>query len=418
MTDFPEPDPTERPGLEGIAGSFRYQAPQFGIAITVRAARIHSDGRLTAILRISSSTTGNRIPGSGVVNLAAPRTRAGLAQDLEVAHPLGYWAQILDNLYILLEERLLEGEPAEEIDGANVTELTIPHVLDPILPTNMPSILYGLGGVGKGWLALLLAKALITGTVPRGIPVTVNSTGSVLYLDWETCKEDFRIRWAKVSGRVRGIFYRRCTTSLADNLDYLGELAIQINPILVIVDSAGLAAGGDLNTPESAIDLFRAVRVLGRTTLIIAHAPKNSSGTVFGSAYFTNLARSVWEIRSESDRDSGEMILGCAHRKSNVGRLCKPFGLSITISDTDVHTAKADLAASAELSGMETLAGRIRKLLGSDGRMTPTAIAEATGISQNHVRSQLYKMRQRDEVTKLADGRWGLLQLEDQEIPF
>jgi len=288
------------PVLEGSGNSYRYRHGQ-GIIIVVKGTRLHSDGRLTGVIHIHSEA-GLRIPGSGVVNLSAPRTRAGMASDLERDYPLGTseWARILDDLYLKLNERLTEGEPAEEIDVTTDVPLAVQYLIDPLLPLGMPTIFYGLGGVGKGWMALLLSRAVATGDVPNGFPIEVNQQGKVLYLDWETSKEDIRYRWSRVLGNGGGprLTYRRCSYPLVNDIDYLTAVVLAVDPVLVVIDSAGLAAGGDLNSPETAIEFFRGIRALNRTSLIVAHAPKNSGGSVFGSVYFTNLARSVWELQS------------------------------------------------------------------------------------------------------------------------
>ncbi len=404
--------------LQGCGGSWVYTHEASGLRIKVRGARLHSDGRLTAKLRLSSDATGLKIPGSGVVNISAPGTRSRLAKDLEISHPTGVWEQILDDLYLKLEDALLEGEPAEVVTPT-AESLNTRYLVEPILPADHPTILYGLGGVGKGWLALLLAKAVVTGDVPRGLPVSVSWTGPVLYLDWEDSLAGFRSRWTRIVGTESRatITYRRCTRPLAEELDYIGGIVNEVDPVLVEIDSAGLAAGGDLNTPESALSLFRAIRALQTTTLVLAHAPKNSAGTVFGSAFYTNLARSVWEVRSELDTDTGELVLGVAHRKSNVSRLHAPFGISLSIGET-VQTRPAELAGSG-VAELETVGGRIRYTL-RQGAMAAPEIADATGISRDTVRRTLNRLYSKGQVLRLHDGRWAARggEIDDAEPPF
>ena len=399
------------PSLTGRHGSFRFDAPKFKLSVQIRASRIHSDGRLTAHLRFTDAARSQTIPASGVVNLSSSRTRATLANDLErscAAIDAEQWKEILNSLYTQLQDRLIEGDPAMEIRPEEAGENVATWLLEPLVPFNMPSIIYGLGGVGKGWLALLLARATITGEVPRGLPIDVQQTGPVLYLDWETCSHDFHQRWRRViAPRQDRIIYRRCAGTLEDESDYLQGVILEQKPVLLIVDSAGIACGGDLNSAETAISFFRAIRHLDVTALIIAHTPKNKPGTVFGSAYFMNLARSAWEVRSSSEPEDTDLVLGVAHRKCNVGPKQQPFGISIQIRDDCVISSAADLAAST-VGDMASASTRILELLRHDGQKLPREIAETLGLSPDIVRARLRDLKGKGRVAVLHDKSYAI----------
>lgn len=401
--------------FEGTGTSFIYRYPPADLRIKIRIPKIHSDGRLTAILRFETSS-GSRIPTSGIVNLSAPRTRANLAKDLEEQRPTGVWHYILDDLYQRLETALLEGEPAELI-RPDAETLEMPYLVRPLLPWQMPTVFYGPGGVGKGWLGLLIAKAVITGVPPQGLPVTVEQTGPVLYLDWESCLEDIRARWTRICQDTpsQGIIYRKCAGPLINDLEYVQGLVLENDPILVIVDSAALASGGDLNSVESATQLFRAVRELKRTTLIIAHSPKHSN-SVYGSVYFTNLARMVWEIRAEPKETEDELVIGLACRKSNIGPLHKPFGILLKFSGQTLETRPANLQETDTLANLEGTAKRILYYLRHEGKATIEEIADSLGVARKTVQNHLYTLRRLKTVTRFPDGQWGVLI--EEEIPF
>jgi len=401
--------------FEGTGTSFIYRYPPADVRIKIRMPKIHSDGRLTAILRFETAS-GSRIPASGIVNLSAPRTRASLAKDLEDQCPTEVWPYILDDLYQRLETALLEGEPAELI-RADAETLEVPYLVRPLLPWQMPTVFYGPGGVGKGWLALLIAKAVITGFPAQGLPVTVERTGPVLYLDWESSLEDIHARWTRLcqDDPSRGIIYRKCAGPLIKDLEYIQGLVLENDPILVIIDSAGLAAGGDLNKVESATEFFRAVRELKRTALIIAHTPKHSD-SVFGSVYFTNLARSVWEVRAEPKEVEDELVMGLAHRKSNIGPFHKPFGILLKFRDRSLETRPANLQETETLANLEGTAKRILYYLRHEGKASVKDIAHSLGVANKTVLNHLYTLKRLKAVAKFPDGRWGALI--EEEIPF
>lgn len=404
------------PTLIGKHTAYRFDVESAAISIQIRQARLSSDGKLSAFLKYTDTATGNRIPGSGIVNLAAPRSRAGLAKGLELAHTLGEnaWEKILDSLYLQLQQRLIEGEPAKVLYPEDPATLKITWLAEPIIPLRMPSVIFGLGGVGKGWLALLIAKAVISGEVPRGLPIEVHHTGPILYLDWETCEQDLNIRWSLLNnGRRDGIIYRRCAGSLAAELDYLQGVVLESKPVLVIVDSAGPACAGDLNSAEVAIEYFRALRYLDVTSLTVAHTPKNHPGTIIGSAYFMNLARSAWEVRSSSEEGSDEMILGVAHRKNNVGPKQRPFGISITIGEREVHTSSADLRTT-DMADMNSLSSRIYELISHDGAKLPKEISETIGAPRDQIRARLRDLLGRGLLAQFPDGRYCLPAKEEE----
>lgn len=401
--------------FEGSGSSFVYRYPPADLKIKIRLPKIHSDGRLTALLRFESEE-GGRIPSSGVVNLSAPRTRMALATSLEEQWPTGVWPALLDDLYQRLESALLEGDPAEPI-APDAETLEMPYLVYPLLPLDMPTIFYGPGGVGKGWLALLIAKAVMTGQRPRGLNIRIEETGPVLYLDWESCRADLHARWTRVARNESNdvqLLYRKCSGPLAHDLEYIQGVILECDPVLVIIDSAALASGADLNSVESATELFRAVRELRRTVLLIAHSPKHAN-SVYGSVYFTNLARMVWEVRSEPKERENELVIGLACRKSNVGPLHKPFGLLLRFTDEGLETAPADLQATSSLGELEGREKRIISFLEHEGKSTVEEIAASLGLAKTTVQNYLYKLRREGHVAKF-ENKWGLL--EEVDIPF
>lgn len=402
------------PHLRGAGSSWEYESEADRIRIKLRNVRLHRDGELTAAIWVFTPE-GRLLPYSGVINLASAQTRERLARFLEDRYPLGSWVKHLDAVYTELFARISEGEPAVEI-VADGQPRAVAYVVRPLLPENEVSIIYGWGGVGKGWLALLLARAVVTGMEPPGLPVTVEKSGQVLYLDYETSEAELRRRWNLVCGAAgHKLVYRRCVRPIPEDIDFLTGLVEEANPALIIIDSAGLAAGGDLNSPDSPITLFQALRQLKRTILLIAHAPKNAfDATVFGSAFFTNLARNVWELRAETEPGTHELTLALVHRKSNVSALQPPIAFALYIGDTvEVRPTSVDLAPVARSTRQEVLEAL------KAGPLTTKALAEATGLPVSTVRPALRRLEAAGKVRRLQSGLWELVEKEaEDEVPF
>jgi hypothetical protein len=179
---------------------------------------------------------------------------------------------------------------------------------------------------------------------------------------------------------------------------------------LLIVDSLAPASGGTINEAEPALELYASLRTLPHvTTLIIAHNSKDleKKKSVYGSVFFTNLARSVWEIKKSQEPGDTEMILSLTHRKAN-RKLELPIGLSFAFNEEEniITVSKTDLATTS-LSGQLPVSFQIKDLLRS-GPETVNNIAEILSVTTSTVRGTLNRMKQKGSVTPLKDNKWGL----------
>ena len=136
-----------------------------------------------------------------------------------------------------------------------------------------------------------------------------------------------------------------------------------------------MALGGDAGNDEKVLAFMTAIRQLETTVLLIDHMTKGADSQergAFGSSYKRNQARSYWEMRQAAD---GEMTMGLYHRKTNLGRLGPPVGLSLEIIENDdysIRSASFSRCDVADLpddlaSGM-TMPQRITATLGTGAR--------------------------------------------------
>ena len=220
----------------------------------------------------------------------------------------------------------------------------------PLLPSRQPTIIYGQGGIGKSWLALYLCALVDHGLTVNGLNADV---GNSLYVDWETAKATAEGRaWAIKRGEPQiaddwGLRYQSAQGPLVDWIDTLANHVAGEKFDLVVIDSVGMALGGDAGNDEKVLAFFTALRQLETTILLIDHmtkGPDSQERGAFGSTYKRNQARSYWEMRQAAD---GEMTMGLYHRKTNLGRLSPPVGLSLEIIEDDDYTIQSASSADA-----------------------------------------------------------------------
>lgn len=155
------------------------------------------------------------------------------------------------------------------------------------------TILYGQGGVGKGWVACYAITALVAeGYFP-------------CVLDFEGYRYEWlqRLYWMGIR-EDDGVGYLNVDTNLTREV--AGEIAEALDAgyTHVILDSVSMAKKmsreSDSGGWDVAVDMFRAIKLLERPTLALAHQAKRSTGPI-GSVQYTNQARLVWQVTQPSN---------------------------------------------------------------------------------------------------------------------
>lgn len=300
-----------------------------------------SGGELHAELHV---TVGGLAIHRARFNLSSTTARTTLAKTLSARSSTKVdWTRALEQLcqHILGEER--RGEPFERV-GRLARRQGTRYLLYPMMPVDEPTLLFADGGTGKSYLAVAIACS-----VQAGIPILpgfdLRKKGPVLYLDWETSRDEINERVQAVCAGA-GIepvefFYRRCTTALTDQVEEVAGLIAQEGIALVVADSLGFALGQQSergSAEETAIRFFTAVRHLKTTVLGIDHLKKEDAQSKggplkpYGSGYKVNAARSTWSVRKQNDVD-GDLIL--ENQKLNNGRRAAPVGLRATFEENE-----------------------------------------------------------------------------------
>ena len=103
--------------------------------------------------------------------------------------------------------------------------------------------------------------------------------------------------------------YRRCHQPLADDLPAIQRIVSQSHIRLIIIDSLAIAAGGELERPETATRIFAAIRALRVSTLTVAHPQKKPEDkTIFGSVLHEPLPQHLGSAQSAGSGTVGPPV--------------------------------------------------------------------------------------------------------------
>lgn len=410
-----------RARLERVGLGYRCRWDEAGVE--VRADRIReSRGELSCELRVS----GHRA-GAGIAELPLYAGRFSLSSLAARKTAAGYlaargngadYAEILEQFCtaVMAEER--RGEPFEQVGRAPL-RTALEHRLAPLLPLDDPAWLYAPFAVGKTTIAAAAALSVaagvevIPGMRPRQCPV--------LILDWEARHAAWNDRIARIAAGhgvtvPATIHYRRCARALPDQVPEVAAFATEHGVGLVIIDSAGKAipsAREGVDANEGALQLTRALRAIGGTSLVIDHVRGDQLGTEqaiarpYGSVYKLNEARSAWELRRERDSVPNRADLALIHAKVNDGPRQAPIGLAIEYDgDTGpIRFVRADIEAPELLRALSR-PEHMARLLHAGPRSTRD-LAEQIGCKESDVRQVL--SRHPERFLRLPDGRLALV---------
>ncbi len=330
------------------------------------------------------------------------------------------WLHLVDTAFEQVIRKAREGEPAVLLADVEASE-AIDWRLYPILPEGLVAMLFGLGGSLKTYLAGYWAYLVALG-------LNGAEPGNVLILDWESNKDDWSRRMKMIAesmghGEAPNIAHRFCALPLAQDIEEIQRMGADLGTDLYIIDSAMYACGGEPEKADPVLTLFRGVRALHKSTLIIGHV-NNTEDTKrpYGNVAWWNSSRNLFQVQARQEAGSPAVDVGLYNRKTNVGQIMPPIGYGIEFHQQAslrytpgdwVKFSSASVKDVPELAEHLPDADRVKNALANEGRSTAPHIAEATGIRENHVRAVLSRMGGRNQVKKFGD-EWALLQPVEQ----
>jgi hypothetical protein len=351
------------------------------------------------------------------VTLTDEKSRKHLENRLAELNNTFDWFEVVEYICIKTLNHFRQGEPVVRL-GMREDIPPLEYQLYPLVLKNEHNVLFGDGGTGKSYVSALIATLIQYNKEHLGL---VPQQGNVLIADWETSE----LTWERrINAIKRGLglegsafFYRFCERPLVDDIEEIQRQVADNNIQVIIVDSAGLAAGLEGDFHASAIKYARALRSLRITSITVDHITKNEGDKPFGSVYKHNIARSAYKIRHVQNPGESDLYIGLYHTKANEGPRLKPRGFHLQF-DGDEFTLKKvtfgylDISEVPELADELPIRDRLCTLL-SRAPMTITEMAEELGKPEASIRTVLYRYRDRYFV-KLGN-QWELKAYDEDE---
>lgn len=415
--DLPQPDC--KTDAEHWVFQWPTPAPEGKIRIEVNGLREHSEG-ITSEITLHHVDRTQPIYGPSKLNLMSGESKKRLANELDERWPAVLWhppedympnneaesrphevklrwRDLLDRVSAEVIRLSREGNPVLDAKQNVTTDGVVYYLIDKLLPLDQTTVIYCDGGVGKSWLGEYLA--IIIAVLHFCEPFVVQRHRKVLYLDYESGKAEFDRRLLYIEHGL-GItvpdgmlFYRKQERGIADDLQRLRQEIARLDIGCVVVDSLGPASGSagnsDILKPDQPIKTMDAISNLANadhplTKLVLAHISKGEAredgrSTIYGSAFFTNLARATWEFKRTRARLGGLTTeAALIQTKINVGRKMDPIGFAYHWNDIE-HSFKVEPLAVLDNPDLAKHEG-IEYEIESHLRTGPKAREELAGL--------------------------------------
>jgi len=402
---------------ENGIGTFLF-AWEEGIRIEASRLRNHSDGRVTGELLITTSKPGTKYPHlhRAQFNFTSTTARDRLAHSLDGRYAETDWLTILEQLCVYTLDRIRQGEPLLNLWQQDGLYEAPRYLIDPLLVEDYPTVIYGDPGSFKSSIGLYIYACLLLpwSDNPLSLGTNLEST-KVVYLDWETEPKTTRWQLYRIERGMNlptiPLVYRRCGLPLAEDIEAIQRAIQEAQAKVGIIDSLGLACGGELKEAAPAIAFFTALRQLKITSLILAHTAKNPETkhrSIYGSVFFEAQARSVWEIKKVQEVGEDEIDVALFHRKPPpFQRLHPAIGMNVKFTPDSISIKQQEVKTVREFIAALGTQAQIESLLTHEPLDTKS-LMETLGISRNATDIALKKLRDKKRIIKLESGKWGL----------
>jgi phage/plasmid primase-like uncharacterized protein/RecA-family ATPase len=376
-----------------------YQVQFSHSSVTFQFHRITENAR--GVQSEITVTIGHKELLSGTdVSLKSPHSRDGLVRSLSQTETAIPWKRLVEQACSEVLKRHRRGEPIVELKPAD--SIHTPFVLNPIVYRGHQTLIFAPGGSYKSYLALYFSLLAMAGLRQNGIAAIGTN---ILYLDWELDAETVGTRLKALHMGHSELthlrpYYRRCTQPLHLEAPQIAAEVARRGVGLVIVDSAALACGGDLNSPESAIRLQQALRRIGCASIVLAHVSKSTTEgqdkSAYGTVFFRELARNVWELSRPENTNRVLLSQTGTACKNSFGRKQDPLGFEFSFESERVKITAFNPADEEESAFEEKLPlrDRIRALLLDMRKRSAKEIAEGLHAPEGSVKVTLSSNRQ------------------------
>ena len=305
------------------------------------------------------------------------------------------WKSRLEHIGAVTNSHHASGDPPEWLEQIELDSGVIKFHIPPILEAGEHTILFGDGNSGKSTFGLALALSVAHGIdlIP-GIQADVRCRA--LYLDWETNKYTHARRERSLLAGInadlpnRQVLYKRMMSPLADAASEIASLVKAHGIGLLIIDSGGMASGGEISDEPAVARMFMAARLTGCTVLTITHVPKENKGKPIGSSFWWNQARACWEITHDQQESENFYVLGLSHRKHNNQARQPALAYRVEFNEENhIRYSVTNPAANPTLNETLSLPRRIEHFLLSHPWTTAAEIAGALSKKTTQVHDAL-----------------------------
>lgn len=215
------------------------------------------------------------------INVLSHSAFEDVARTLEVifgAHGSYHWTHMFNRAVTKARRAFLRRDRSRDVFDIEIVNTEL-YLIDELLPYRQPTIWFGDGSSTKSYSAFRVGLSVMFGWDFAGYSTRVQ--GPVLVADWETDESNFRRRIGRLSAGLGTAVYPEMMhywpglgTPLSDMVEGLRRMIVDNGIVLLIVDSAGYAAGGEPEKADTAIRFFNALSKLPVTTLIVGHIVK------------------------------------------------------------------------------------------------------------------------------------------------
>ena len=354
-----------------------YEWPDWGVRVVISHFFRVKSGELRA--EVHTFVGGKKVGHSSAV-LGDQRGRFWLETEAKRRSPRDLpWIDIYFESCVASLEYWRKGSEVEDIAMAESAGVDR-WVVDPIVTKDDITILFADGGSGKSLMSLALGLTVASGRSIVGM--RPGTKGRVLYLDWEDSINEHGDRLRALARGCANPFtvpageflYRRESEPITERVEALSKVVVENDIQLVIVDSVGLARGGDPESQGATLAMFNAIRRLNTTALCIDHVSKaelekEKPSRPFGSVYTNNTARAAWHLSSEMQENEDEYSkyhLTLRKTKSN-SKYHPPMGFNVEVWNQDQRIHKATYSKVGDPKVLPSVEGQASLPMGNDG---------------------------------------------------
>lgn len=412
----------EPPTASYVEDCYRFEWPQSRIVATAERFSETSDDIRCELTVVSTDAVNGGTYYEGRLLLIGPNSLRDVAKHCDGYDPDTDWVSMIGQVRSLSKSRYRGGDPLVDLRTVGASPRAR-YLVEPLMYDGAISQIYGHGETAKSALALIVAVAIASARPVFGFEA--EDSGPVIYVDFEDDEETHSERLRAICKGADldvadvPIYYKRASTSLKEASRDLRRQVSELGARAVIVDSIGMACGGDPNDAGAIIATLGAARSLGVPVLAIHHLPKDAKdkGTPFGSVYANNEVRLSWHVEGVINRlGNGDSEIRNVYTcfKANRGAPSEPLRLSLRLENAGgaldtIHVSRLGFSATTDIDG-GSQRYQITNYLTRTGRGTVKDIALETGIKPPRIRRILGEHP--DLFVKLSDDTkeplWGV----------